>query len=153
MAEPAEFDIAAAHKYFAAYCFNSAWDLIDKSARTPDEELLMVALNQASIFHWLNRADCDSRRLSIGYWQASRIHALLGNAAEALRYATICLSYSDTLEPFYIGYAHEALARAAKMSGDHSLAQEHLARAHEQVALVTSEDDRKQLLKDLAELG
>jgi len=73
MTKSPEFDVAAAHKYFAAHCFNTAWELIEKPSRTTEEERLMVALNQASIFHWLNRADCDRRRLSIGYWQASRI--------------------------------------------------------------------------------
>jgi hypothetical protein len=33
MSEP-DFDIAAAHKYFAASCFNRAWDLIDKASDT-----------------------------------------------------------------------------------------------------------------------
>jgi len=26
----------------------------------------MVSLNQASIYHWLNRPDCEPKRLSIG---------------------------------------------------------------------------------------
>jgi hypothetical protein len=30
------FDAAAAHKYFAAHCFNSAWDLIEKKNRTAE---------------------------------------------------------------------------------------------------------------------
>lgn len=73
MPEELEFDAAAAHKYFAAHCFNQAWELIEKQARTAQDERLMVALNQASIYHWLQRDDCDDRRLSVGYWQASRI--------------------------------------------------------------------------------
>jgi len=152
MAESPAFDIAAAHKYFAAHCFNSAWDLIEKADRTPEEDRLMVALNQASIYHWRNRPDCDDRSLSIGYWQASRIHALLGSAAEARRYAGICLSYSRALEPFYVGYAHEALARAAAVAGDGEAAKEHAERAKEQAALVANKDDRELLLKDLADL-
>ena len=28
------FDLAAAHKYFAADCFNKAWDLLEKQERT-----------------------------------------------------------------------------------------------------------------------
>lgn len=105
------FDLAAAHEYFAADCFNKAWDLIEKSDRTLEEDLLMVALSQASLFHWLNRSDCTSKNLSVGFWQASRIEALLGRANEARRHADTSLRYSQSLEPFYIGYAYEALAR------------------------------------------
>jgi hypothetical protein len=50
-------DVAAAHRFFAAHCFNHAWELIEKPDGLPEEDRLMVALNQASIFHWLNRPD------------------------------------------------------------------------------------------------
>lgn len=146
------FDLEAAHKYFAAHCFNSAWDLIDQSIRTPEEERLMVSLNQASIYHWLNRPDCTNENLSVGYWQASRIQAVLGNAGEAARYAEVCLSYSAGLEPFYVGYAYEALARAASMTGDAQKTREYLALARTQAQLVQDEEDRKLLVDDLENL-
>jgi len=60
MAKALEFDVSAAHKYFSANCFNMAWDLIEKTNRTPEDERLMVALNQASIYHWLQRDDCNN---------------------------------------------------------------------------------------------
>jgi hypothetical protein len=63
----------------------------------------MVALNQASLFHWSQRADNSDKHRSIGYWQASRIQALLGNSEEARRYGEICLSYSRELEPSTLG--------------------------------------------------
>jgi hypothetical protein len=139
--------------YFSAHCFNHAWDLLEKPDRTPDDEQLMVTLNQASIFHWRGRPDCSSKHLSIGYWQASRIQAVLANAQEAQRYADICLAYSGELEPFYLGYAHEALARAAALSGDTSGVAHHLAAAKAQAASVSRGDERDALLKDLAALG
>lgn len=129
-----------------------AWNLIEKPQRTPDEDRLMVALNQASIFHWSSRPDCDEKRLSVGYWQASRIQAVLGNAVEAGRYAEVCLGYSGKLEPFYLGYAYEALARAAVVAGERGQAAEYLTRADAQAALVKREDERDLLLKDLAAL-
>jgi hypothetical protein len=144
-----EFDVAAAHKYFAAHCFNKAWDLLEKSDRTAEGEHLMVTLNQASIYHWLNRADCEPKHLSVGYWQASRIQAIVGNAAEARRHAEVCLSYSVALEPFFLGYAHEALARAAHVAGDTSAAAKHLTLADEQAALVVRAHERELLVKDL----
>jgi hypothetical protein len=152
MADTPEFDIAAAHEYFAAHCFNRAWDLIDKEERTPQDDLLLVALNQASIYHWLERGDCDDRRLSVGYWQASRIQAVLGNASEARRHAETCLSFSDELPPFYLGYAHEALARAATLAGDRDAVAAHLTRAKGLAAQVAVKDEREALLGDLADL-
>jgi hypothetical protein len=149
LAKTPDFDVAAAHRYFAAHCFNSAWDLLEKPTRTAEDDRLMVALNQASIYHWLNRPDCAPKRLSIGYWQASRIQSVLGNAAEARRFAEICLSHSEHLEPFFLGYAHEALARAAYTAAEIGLAEAHFKLASDQAALIIRKEDRELLTKDL----
>jgi hypothetical protein len=152
MAKAPEFDLEAAHKYFAAHCFNRAWDLIEKKDHTPEDDRMMIALNQASLFHWSQRPDNDDRRRSVGYWQASRIQALLGNAAEARRHAGVCLSYSHELEPFYLGYAYEALARSAKLGGNAAESVEFLAAAAEQAGLVSRKEDRALLEADLDSL-
>ena len=116
------FDLKAAHRYFAADCFNNAWTLIEKPDRTPEEDEQMLRLNQASMWHWTQREDCTNRSLSIGYWQASRIHALLGRAAEARHYGELSLKYGSEEPPFFRGYAHEALARAEAKAGDRAAA-------------------------------
>jgi tetratricopeptide (TPR) repeat protein len=144
------FDLAEAHKYFAAHCFNTAWDLIEKTDRTEADDRLMVALNQASIYHWLNRPDCTDRNLSIGYWQASRIQSLLGNHAEALRQAEACPQFSHDLAPFYLAYAHEALARAMAGLGRSEDAKRHLDIAAALAADVKDKHEREALLADLA---
>lgn len=56
------FDAEAAHKYFAAHCFNRAWDLMEKKERTAEDDRLMFALNQASIYRWLQRPAAGRRR-------------------------------------------------------------------------------------------
>ena len=147
------FDITAAHKYFAAHCFNAAWDLIEKKERSPDDDRMMVALNQASLYHWRQRDDCSDQPLSIGYWQASRIQAILGNAPEALRHAGVCFGYSGALSPFFLGYAHEALARAHLVGGDARAAREHLDAALALAAKVETKDERELLLADLRALS
>jgi len=152
VAKTPDFDVTAAHKYFAAHCFNSAWDLLEKPTRTAEDDRLMVALNQASIYHWLSRPDCAPKRLSVGYWQASRIQSVLGNAAEARRFAEVCLSYSADLEPFFLGYAHEALARAAYMAVELRLAEAHFKLASDQAAQISGKEDRELLTKDLDSL-
>ena len=152
MAKGPDFDLEAAHKYFAADCFNRAWDLIEKPDRTPDDDRAMVSLNQASLFHWSQRPDNDDKRRSVGYWQASRIQALLGNAAEARRYADVCLSYTRELEPFYLGYAFEALARAAKLAGNEAECTQFLAVAGAHAGKVSRQEDKALLVADLNSL-
>lgn len=74
----ASFDVPAAHRFFAADCFNRAWELIDKPDRTSDDDLRMISLAQASLWHWTERPDCTPRNLSIGYWQLSHIYSAVG---------------------------------------------------------------------------
>lgn len=152
MPPTADFDVASAHRYFAAQCFNDAWGLIEKPDRTPDDDRQMFLLNQASLWHWTRRPDCTEKNLSIGYWQASRIQSLLGNAVEATRYAELCLGESDGLPPFYVAYAYEALARAAKTAGDHDAMQKHLITARRLAGEVRDADSRQALIADLDSL-
>ena len=105
MAPAPDFDVAAAHRYFAATCFNAAWDLIEKSDRTPEDDQRMIALALASLYHWSERPDCGAMQRSVGYWQTSRVHALAGLASEAQRYGELCLAVSGGLAPFYGNYS------------------------------------------------
>jgi len=61
-----DFDMPAAHKYFAAQCFNAAWDLIEKPDRTPEEDEQMIQLTQTSNWHWTQRDDYTRKYASIG---------------------------------------------------------------------------------------
>jgi hypothetical protein len=152
MSGEAHFDLVTAHKHFSAWCFNRAWELIEKSDRTEAEVRLMEALSHASIFHWISRPDCTGKNLSVGYWQASRIQALIGNAQEAIRHARTCLGYSANLEPFYRGYAYEALARAAGLMNDPANLADYLDKAESLAEQVQDEQDRQLLADDLAQL-
>ena len=152
MERQVQLDTAAAHRHFSVYCFNRAWDLIEKADRTAEDDRSMTTLCQASIFHWSQRPDCEDRNMSIGYWQASRVAALVGDPAGARRYAETCMAYSGDLGPFYLGYAHEALARAAVAAGESASTREHLARAEALVPLVSEKKARERLAKDIADL-
>lgn len=153
MVTPPSFDVAAANRYFAAYCFNAAWDLIEKKDRTAIDDQMMVALTQASIFHWSQRPDCNDQKRATGFWQASRVQALIGNPIEAARLGEICLSYSRSLPPFYLAYAHEALGRAYAQQGQNETAAQHLAAAREQLPLIKEQEDRDRLAADLDQIG
>jgi hypothetical protein len=149
MLDKPEFDEIAAHKYFSANCFNKAWELIDKADRTPEEDQQMILLNQASIWHWTRREDCTDKNMSIGYWQASRMYALLGQADNARDYGQLSLDYSKDQTPFYAGYAHEALARAERMAGNHEQAEEHLRQAQLAASQIEEAEDKNVLEADL----
>jgi hypothetical protein len=153
MAKKPDFDVEAAHKYFSAHCFNSAWDLIDKQERTPEEDEQMIRLSQASIWHWTQREDCTKTNLSVGYWQASRIFALVGQADAARKYGQLSLENSSEKEPFYMGYAYEALARAESVAGNSDKANEYLKKANELAASIKDADSRKMLVDDLKSIG
>ena len=148
-----EFDIEAAHKYFAANCLNKAWDLIDKAQRSEEENEQMLQMNQTSLYHWSQREDCNPLNMSVGYWQTSRIYALLGSSAEAVKYGHLCLKYAEGQEPFFIGYAYEALARAELVGGNSDKASEYLAKAKEAAGAEPDEDNRKMLVADLRSIA
>lgn len=151
MAKKADFDVQAAHKYFSVQCFNQAWNLIEKPDRTPEEDEQMIRLNQASHWHWTQREDCTKTNLSVGYWQASRIYAILGQADNARRYGQLCLDHSrgDDVPPFYLGYAYEALARAESAAGNRAKMEKYLAQARKAADAVSDPDSKKFLVDDL----
>lgn len=149
MTDKPAFDSVAGHRFFAAHCFNSAWELIDKADRTPQDDERLVATVFASVYHWLNRTDVTHQNLSIGYWQAARVFALLKRRDEARRYAELCLKYSESLPPFYLGYAHEGIARAAALAGDSHLVEIHLTIAKQLADQVADQGERDALVADL----
>ncbi|PWB51135.1 MAG: hypothetical protein C3F13_14840 [Anaerolineales bacterium] len=152
MAKKPDFDLQAAHKYFSAECFNRAWDFIDKPLRSPAEEEKMLQLSLASLWHWTQREDCTPTNLSIGYWQISRVYALIRRAEQARRYGDLCLEASkkDGVLPFYQGYAYEALARAEQVADNLDAMEKYLIQAHQIASGLTEPAEKKQLLKDLA---
>lgn len=149
MSNEPSFDLTAAHKYFAAGCFNNAWGLIEKKDRTAEDNEQMIQLAQASLWHWSQREDKTDRNMSVGYWQVSRIYALVGEAENARKYGKLCLEYSKNDEPFYLGFAYEALARAEMVAGDQAKMKKYLEEAQKQVEAVTKDDEKKMLLDDL----
>jgi hypothetical protein len=146
------FEPATAHRHFAVECFNRVWALIDKVDRTPDEDEAMVLCATASLWHWTQRPDCTARNLSIGHWQVSRVHALVGHGGSSMRHARRSLELAEGSPPFYVGYAHEACARAALVLGDVAIFRTHLEKARACATSVQDSHARDALERDLAEL-
>ncbi len=150
MGDAPPVDLPAAHRHFAAACFNETWDLLDNPARGPADNRRMLATAWASLYHWLQRPDCSDEKRAIGFWQISRVHAVLNLGPEALRWAEVCAAYSTQLSPFLRGFALEAIARAARLTGQQERAE--LARRDAQALLAEIDNpaDRQLLEKDLA---
>jgi hypothetical protein len=151
MNKKAEFDLDTAHRYFSSTCFNLAWDLMDKPERTPAEDEEMLGRGMASFWHWKQRPDQTSTNLSVGYWQLSRIYALLGQADNSRLYGLRCMEVSqgEDVPPFFLGYACEALARAEAVAGNKDKVEDYLRQGHEMAEKVKDSKAKKQLLEDL----
>ncbi|PGL73285.1 hypothetical protein [Bacillus sp. AFS055030] len=139
------------HRDLAVSCFNKVWDLLELENRSQSESEEMVHLCHSSFWHWTKVENHTPKNISIGYWQLSRVYAVIGEGQTALDYAKKCvkISLEKELEPFYIAYAYEALSRAhARLNQS----QESLAaktKAYEYVKDVMVEESKDLLLKDL----
>lgn len=147
-----KFDAQLAHRHFSADCFNRTWTFIEKPDRTEADTEAMVLCALASLWHWTQRLDCTDRNLSIGHWQVSRAYALAGQGENAMRHAQRALALAEGSPPFYFGYAHEAIARAARVLNDRKLLADHLAAARRCAAAVTEAEERQPLEEDLRSL-
>lgn len=152
MTELLEIDEAAAGRLFVDDGFNETWTLLEKTDQTTVKDQIKIAASLTSVYHWLKRPDCDDRQRSIGYWQVSRLCAVLGQAAEALYYADLCCHYSRKLIPFYRGYAYEALARGAALAGNLPAVQTALAEAKGLLTQITDATESSMLTRDLSNL-
>ena len=155
MSDTSPFDLQQAHRYFAAQCFNQAWDYIAKTERTPEEDEHMLRLSLASHYHWTQRQDYGPENASIAYWQTAHICSLLGRAGQARAYGLLSLQEAQKpgVAPFALGYAYETLARAAHIAGNTQSANEYLQRARAVLSGMLDEDDRQQLERDLNTLS
>ena len=149
MPNPPTFDVPAAHKYFAADCYNQTWNFIDKPKRTPEEDLSMLQTAMASLWHWSQREDASPTNFAIGYWQVSRVFALMGQTENARRFGEMSLKSAQGGEVVFIGFGYEALARAEMVAGNKEKMNEYLDQAWSCAEKVEEEDDRKLLVKDL----
>jgi hypothetical protein len=154
MIKKPEFDVQSAHRFFSATCFNQAWELMDKPERTTEEDEMMIRLSLASHWHWTQREDYAKTNESIAYWQTSRIYAMLEQGENARHYAQLCMAASeaDDVEPFTLGYAFEALARAESVLGNRKKMEAHLEKARQAAESIQDAESKKMLEEDLASI-
>jgi hypothetical protein len=146
-----DFDAQAAHRKFAAQCFNACWEELDKQTRTPAEDERMIRLAEASTWHWSEIDGSTEQNRSISYWQLARAYALADRGEQALRYADQCVAVSEAgeLDAFYRGYGYEARARALAVLGRADEVAGALEAGRAQAEHVEDEQNREVLVADL----
>lgn len=136
---------------FAKRIHGRVWALLDKSDRTPLEAEEMLHAAHASLFHWLSAGTGLNHQR--GEWLIARVHAVLGNAPEALRHAGRCQEltdqHSNLMEDFDIAFAHECVARANAVAGNLDVARDYLSKAEASGARIRDADDRKVFFESL----
>lgn len=152
MENPTEetFTERQAHRRFAVNLFNHVWSLLEKERRTAAEDDRMLHAAHASRFHWEEVGDASN--LGIGEWQISRVYAVLGRPEPANHHAQryLSLSREHDLGPFHLGFAYEALARAASVAGDGVECTRYLELAREAGERIDDAEERQLLFSDLA---
>jgi len=143
------------HRAFSTSLFNQVWELLDREDRTDEESERMIDTAHASRYHWRMRDDAEPRNLAISAWQLSRVYAEAGLAEQAGRCGreSLELCTANGLGAFLTGYAHEALARAAVISGNPEEAERNLVMAGDLAAVVEDQEERAILLGDLDEVA
>jgi hypothetical protein len=131
------------HRRTAAESFNRAWDYLEKKNRTAEDDREMLNLAHASMYHWGQVGTGENQ--AVGEWQLSRIYAELGHQDLALRFAMASLSTCKANSLLEITpSAYEGVARAYAAARDSRKAERYLAKAREQLEMLTlGKEDRK----------
>ena len=141
----------ALHRRLAASFFNQTWSLLDKTDRTPDDDARMIHIAHASRMHWEIVGTPQNR--AVGEWQIARVYGVLGRIDSALYHARRCLETMQAagITGFYLGSAHEGMARALRLAGD-SESEKHVELARSILKTLNDSEDREVLEGDLASL-
>ena len=144
--EPQEID--RWYRWMAADLFNRVWELLE-AERTPEQDRELLATALASWLHW--RRVGSPVNHAVAEWQVARVCAVLVDPLRAEAYARAGLRTAEenSLGPFYVGYACEALARAAAVAGNQEQRAAWLERARREAAAVADAEERALLEADI----
>jgi hypothetical protein len=147
------FNLNEAHIYFSTELFTTTWEYIEQAdQRSPDEDMTMLHIAIASLWHWSQREDVTAEHLSAGCWQVSRVYNLIQQPHNARTYGLLALKHAEGLDPFFKAYAYETLARAEMQCGHRVIMTVYLEKANELAKQIEDPDDRDLLLKYLSSI-
>lgn len=145
MEESKTYTVPEAERFFAVNYFNRIWDLLEKEARTSDEDEIMLENAYASRAHW--RIAGTPLNLQRAEWMLSRVYCVLGQAEPALAHAHRCKQLTDQhldlMQDFDLAFAWECVARAHALAGNKNEAQKLIRKAEETGRFIQDEQDRK----------
>jgi hypothetical protein len=141
---------AVDHRALGIRLFNQTSTYLEKESRTVDEDDLMLLSANASAYHW--RQVGTPANFARSEWQMSRVYSVLGRTEPALHHARRCLQIcqDNGIGDWDLGFAYEALARAAAVAGDRDAAQAWTDQAYEAATDIAEDEDRDLLLTDLS---
>jgi tetratricopeptide (TPR) repeat protein len=148
--------VSSAERKLGVELYNSSWALLDKPARTAEEDDELIHQVHASMYHWLRAPECEPKHRARGEWLCSRAYSVLGRAEPALHHARRCLEiceqYVDNIEDWDLAFAYEALARANRVAGNKEEARRFERRGRELADEIVDPEDKEIVLKDYATL-
>jgi hypothetical protein len=129
-------------KRCAAEAFNKAWEYLDRSDRTQDDDDAMLAATFTQRHLWGSVG--TPLEIERAEWQISRVYAVLGKDPESLRHAERCLRIvtDEAIGGFDVAFAHEAVARACSVLGDAARRAAHRREALASCAAIPDKGDR-----------
>lgn len=138
------------HRHFAVTRFNGTWELIERTDRTPDDDLEMLLSAMTSRWHWEHVGGDEQRRT--GDWQVAHVAALAGLGDLAWRFARRALASTERqqLDGWALASAHEGMARACAALGDAEGRARHMAAAQEALDREDDAADRDVIAAQLA---
>jgi hypothetical protein len=133
--------------------FIQAWDLIDKSGRTPAEDRRLLTLAMASRALW-DDIGADEQWIT-GDWQVAHVAALTGFADLALDFAAAAYERAARADvPLWLKASTcEGLARAHAVAGHDAERDAWVLRARELLEQVDDADDRAVIEGQLSTIG
>ena len=145
------YTIDEAQLLFAKRTNGRVWELLDKPTRTQAEDEEMLHAAHASLYHWLHAGTAVHHQR--GLWMIARVHVVLNNPAEALRYANRCLElteqHRDLMVDFDIAFAYESIARASALAGKRQQARRYHQLAEQAGRTIVDQEDRDIFIADL----
>jgi len=139
-------------KALAGKLFNDVWALMDKEARSEEENYLMVHTAHASLYHWIQVG--TPHNIYVGEWQLSRVYALLSNFDSCIYHGKRALQLCEinNFQGFDLAYAYEALTRAYLVKGNKSECTKYLELALRETDKVQEKESKDLIAADLNEL-
>jgi tetratricopeptide (TPR) repeat protein len=139
-----------AHRQPAKQANGRVWQLLEKTPRSQDEDAELLEAAYASLYHW-RFAGTEIHRQR-GLWLVAHVHTVLGDGAQALKYAQACLEWTkeheDILEDFDLAYAYEGISRAMALGGQHETARSYLKAARDAGEKISDPEDKDIFMAD-----